>query len=486
MINWQQPQRQSFVALAIMGFHFFKQVFGALWPMLIVPFLNNNEKKLSIVLIAITLIVLTAIVFAVLGYLNFKFYIKEDKFIILSGVFKKKVITIPLEKIQSILLEQSLLHSITGTFKVLIDTAGTEKVESAIYALNTHNAASLKEWILSNRVVQEVEHTKVQSNKTIIQTSSVDLLKLCLTANHLETLLLVCVFVFSKLEDMRPLLKNISFGWLEKYEKEIKVTWILVVAIIVLIAVLSIIISSIRTILSYANFKVDVSKKGFHINGGLIQMKQTIVPFKKVQLLNWNANFLKRYANMFVLQLKATGESELKKKQKILLPITNKEQLAQIIPYYEADLPANQSEANGIHESFIWRRILMIGLPITIVVATVGCLIFGSTSLLIISWFLYFIIITIMYKNNFKFWVNTNALQITKGVWGKHHTLMKWNNVQFVTLKQSPYQRKNQLATIVFYTAGGKVILPYLTLNDAQLLIDYASMQVESSIINWM
>lgn len=486
MINWQQPQRQSFAALAIMGFHFFKQVFGALWPMLIVPFLNNNQKKLSIVLLAIAFIVLLAIVFAVLGYLNFKFYIKDNKLIILSGVFKKKVITIPLEKIQSIHLEQSLLHSITGTFKVLIDTAGTEKVESSIYALNTQIAASLKEWVLSSRDNEEVLQATIQSKKIIIHTSSIDLLKLCLTANHLETLLLVCVFVFSKLEDLKPLLNNMSFGWLEKYEKEIQVTWILVVATVVLIAVLSIVISSIRTILRYANFKVEISAKGFHIKGGLIQMKQMIIPFNKVQLVSWNANFLKRCTNMFVLQLKATGESELKKKQKVLLPITNKEKLAQIIPYYESDLPSNQLDANGIHKSFIWRRILMIGLPITIVITTIGCLIFGYSGLLIIGWFLYFIITTIFYKNNFKFWINTNALQIVKGVWGKHHTLMKWNNVQFVTLKQSPYQRKNQLASVIFYTAGGKVILPYLTVTDATFLVDYVAMKVESSNTSWM
>lgn len=486
MINWQQPQRQSLAALAIMGIHFFKQVFGALWPMLIVPFLNNNEKKLSTTLIAFAFIIITAIVFAVLGYLNFKFYINDHKFIILSGVFKKKVITIPIEKIQSIHLEQSLLHSITSTFKVLIDTAGTEKVESSIYALNTHVAASLKDWVLSNRGSEEFIHEQVQSQKIIIQTTTTDLLKLCLTANHLETLLLVCVFVFSKLEDMRPMLNNMNFGWLDKYEQALEITWILVVKIVVLIAIFSLVISSIRTLLRYSNFKVEVSEKGFHIKGGLIQMKQIIIPFKKVQLLNWNANFLKRYNNMFVVHLKATGESELKKKQKVLLPITNKEQLKQILPYYETDLPIVSNKANFIDNTFIWRKILLIGLPITIAITTVGYLAFGYSGLWLLAWFFYFIIATKIYKKNFQFWININALQVTKGLWGRQHILMKWNNVQFVTLKQSPYQRKNKLATVIFYTAGGKVTLPYLALNDAQFLIDYSSFKIESSTTNWM
>jgi putative membrane protein len=486
MINWQQPQRQSLAALAIMGIHFFKQVFGALWPMLIVPFLNNNEKKLSTVLLAIAFIILVAIVFAVLGYLNFKFYINDNKFIILSGVFKKKVITIPLEKIQSIHLEQSLLHSVTGTFKVLIDTAGTEKIESSIYALNTHVAASLKDWVLSNRGSQAIEYETVQSPKIIIQTTTNDLVKLCLTANHLETLLLVCVFIFSKLEDMKPLLNKMSFGWLEKYEQEIEITWMLAVTVIVLIAVLSIVLSSIRTILRYANFKVEVSAKGFHIKGGLIKMKQVIIPFKKVQLINWNANFLKRFTGMYVLHLKATGESDLNKKQKVLLPITQQNQLDAIIPFYEDEIPANNTQVNGIHQVFVWRRIFMIGLPVTIVITSIGCFLFSYSGLWVMTWFIYFTITTALYKKNFQFWINTNALQVLKGVWGRQHTLMKWNNVQFVTLKQSPYQRKKQLANVIFYTAGGKVILPYLTLTDATLLVDYVAMKIESSNTSWM
>ena len=72
----------------------------------------------------------------------------------------------PLERIQAIHLEQSFLHTLTATHKVLLDTAGTNEAEITIYAINTSDAIALRELILSNTEENEAtEYTDIKSQK---------------------------------------------------------------------------------------------------------------------------------------------------------------------------------------------------------------------------------------------------------------------------------------------------------------------------------
>jgi putative membrane protein len=487
MINWQQPQRQSMAAILIMTLRFLKEIFKSVWPILLITVFRDKEKLGLRLLFFAVGILLMALLATMLEFIKFKFHIANNNLIIRKGVFRKKTLTIPLDKIQSVHLEQSIWHTLTKSYKVIIDTAGTEKVESSMYALNADVAASFKQLLLEQQSeVSESTLSPLPQQSTIIKVNAKDLFKLCITANHIETLVIVCFFVFSKLEDFKPLLKTVSFGWLEQYEKQLQVTWKLVLAIALIVAILSVIISSIRVLLRYANFNVQVSSKGFHIRGGLVQSKQMVIPFSKVQLMNWNANLLKRMAGMYVLHLKAIGEDDLKKKQKVLLPITNDQQLPQIIPYYQENLPINSSNAHSIHKAYAWLRILWIGIPVTAIVTTIGYLAWDVYGLWLLLWLPYYFLVRTVYRKNFRFWINDEALQLSTGVWGRQAILMNWNKVQTVTLKQSPYQRRNQLATLTFFTAGGKVKLPYISLEDASYLADFALMKVESSQTKWM
>lgn len=489
MINWEQPQRQSKAALLIMGIRFLKEMFKAIWPILLVTLFNGKEKLGLKLLVLAGVVILWVTIAALLEFLKFKFHIANNSLIIQKGVFSKKTVTIPLDKIQSVHLEQSIWHTLTSSFKVIIDTAGTEKVESTMYALNADVASSFKQLLLEQQShVGTVEDTSMPApvQTTIVRVNAKDLLKLCITANHVETLAIVCAFVLSKMEDFKPILQTASFGWLQQYEKQLEVTWQLVLALTLIVAILSVVISSIRVLLRYANFNVQVSSKGFHIRGGLVQSKQMVIPFNKVQLMNWNANLLKRWAGMYVLHLKAIGEDEMKKKQKVLLPITNEHQLTQIIPYYQESQPINDGNGHSIHKAYTWLKLLWIGLPVVTVFTGIGYLAWGQYGYWLLLWLPYYFIVRSVFRKKFRYWVNDEALQLKTGAWGRQHIIMNWNKVQTITLKQSPYQRRNGLATLTFFTAGGSVKLPYLSLDDASYLADHAMMKVESSRTKWM
>ena len=55
--------------------------------------------------------------------------------VVTKGVIRVVRLNVPIERIQSIAIEQQLLHRLTGLVKVTVDTAGTKDVEFAIDAI---------------------------------------------------------------------------------------------------------------------------------------------------------------------------------------------------------------------------------------------------------------------------------------------------------------------------------------------------------------
>lgn len=92
----------------------------------------------------------------------------------------------------------------------------------------------------------------------------------------------------------------------------------------------------------------------------------------------------------------------------------------------------------------------------------------------------------LVFRKKFRLWIGAEALQIKKGVFGTHEIIVKWNKIQSVHLKQSLYQQKHDLATIVLQTAGGTITILFLDLIIARKIQNYALYKIESSVEEWM
>jgi putative membrane protein len=106
--------------------------------------------------------------------------------------------------------------------------------------------------------------------------------------------------------------------------------------------------------------------------------------------------------------------------------------------------------------------------------------------LLLLGWIPYVAIQAFFFRRNFQLFVNTGALQVNSGVWGRKVQIVKWYKGQQVRLQQSIYQRSKGLATLKLSTAGGTITIPYIPLALAQQLQDYTLYEVERTNKAWM
>jgi putative membrane protein len=390
---------------------------------------------------------------------------------------------IPFERIQTVQLHQNLLHKIINHCKLAIDTAGSEETEVSIQSLSYNKAISLKE-LLTHEVV--LPATKEEVNEKTIRLSSRDLFKMAISANHLETFGLLLAFVIARFEDVKDLLGIDAYDWVESQGKQVAFTTQMVGIMIFFALAFSILISVLRIILKYSDLTIQLTDKGFQLKHGLLSMQQQFIGSKKIQFIQWNANWIRRKIGMYMFHVKTAGETEIKKKQKIHVPVTREEHLQKLTGYYQKEMPSANTEVGTIQPQYFYRQVLYIVLPVTIIAMTIIWIWWSWYAALFLIWSINYIIKTSIYQKNFRIWVNDDAIEISKGVWGRQRLVVNWHNLQVVTVQQGIYQRRKRLANLSLQTASGEVNIPYLKIEEAQMLADHAAMKMENSQKNWM
>lgn len=485
-VDIRLPQKLSPITIVITVF----QLLKALWPFFLIMainFFNSDgvkvEKLLKLgayILVPIVVLIMVRLN-QVLQYFTTTFFINSNhEFIYRTGLLTKKNIVIPIQKIQSFQSSQQILNRLSNTYKVAVETAGSKQAEVVLLAVSSEQIEALKSSLsVQEKVINTVSTTvELSIKKDEIKLSIIDFLRLCISENHLKTIGIVAAFVFSKFNEVKEFFGVDAEHWISKQFNNHSQGISAIIIVVILSLLITILISSVRLVLKYFDFKVSIDINKIFMQWGLISTQQKTIYYKKIQLLNWQSNTFRRLLKLSILRIYAMGEDEKKQENHISIPITNENQIKQIAQHYQSNTTFDESGL-GIHPSYVLRYTILIGLPVTIAIATFLFFIEKYLAFASLAWLAYFVIDKIVFRKRFRLWVNKDCMQIKKGVWGTEKILLNWSNIQSVALRTSPYQRNHDLRDIIFYTAAKPVVIPYLPLTQAQFINDYALYAME-------
>ncbi len=133
MIDLSEPQRQSPFAIVMIGVRVVRslgivQLFVAI--AVIVRWAADGRLLFAIVLGGALFLAVSA-----LSWWRYTFQFVDNELVVTSGVFRSDRLTVPVGRIQSVAVEQELLHRLTGLVKVVVDTAGSSQAEFTIDAV---------------------------------------------------------------------------------------------------------------------------------------------------------------------------------------------------------------------------------------------------------------------------------------------------------------------------------------------------------------
>jgi putative membrane protein len=484
VIDWSRPQRQSPAALVVLLFKALLNVLRYTWPLLFFIIIrkksestdSNNYETIALVVSLLSLLI------SVVEYYNFRFSIRNNELVVNQGIFIKKTIHLPFEKIQAIHTEQGWLHSFLNVSRISFDTAGSEKLEVKIEALDKIRARALKEFIAGHQKIVKVDQSSpLDPGEILITLSGKDLFKLSISANHLEAFFLLLAFVYTGLQNA-GVSDQVYTGLLKKISDWLGVDGIRLTTILIsFVLIISIGFSILRIVLVYADFRISKETNGYRIFSGLINKKEKYLPFRKIQFISWRANWLRKQIGMYLLRFHATGAERMKNKMKINVPITREAFIPLLTQSYHPLLIIPESKHIRIAKVFIWRRVLVFGLLPALPLLTLFGIYEGWVALFFILWPLFIFFHYWLFQKKFQLLPGEQALQLKKGKWGEHELIVKWQNIQSVQVEQGIYQRKHNLATLVLKTAAGSIHVPFIELNQAWVLGNYALYKIETS-----
>ena len=480
--DWYTPQKLSpYAFLFIIG-----KVISQSWAFLLLfiggKFLKKEKGIAELgmgyfILIIIGFIVVASIPY-VIQYLRFRIFIKGNDLIVLKGLFTKKIITIPINKIQSVHAVQSYLHRFTETCELKIETAGEEDTEVEIKAIDEEKAFAIQELLKTKPATNDTIATA--EPETILGVGFWDIIKLSISENHAKTFLLILAYLLTKMDDVRNLFGIDTAKTINQEADKINYTTNIILAFTVTVLVITLIVSFIRVLLRYYNMKLKISEKGFETEWGFLQTQRKLLIKENIQSISWKNNLLQKILGIKILRVFMAGEKLTNPKVWIRLPIMRERLLAQISSIYQSIWPSQVAPANGIDTSYKWRNTLIIVTPLAVTAAVIVYFKSPWLTLIPLTVLIYFTISNIILQHNYTFWFHQNSIQIIKGVWGREQTLLNFKNVQHVVIKTSPFLRAHHLCTLVLHSAGEEPFtIPFIPVAQANYIANWCLVRVE-------
>jgi len=502
--DFSRPQRQSLVGVLIMFANTFQKMIRALFPVAIVWFVNFDKmNKLYIWLGCIAFFVFIAII-AYLRYLNFTFQLDEEnqEFVIKDGIWNKNRLAIPLDKIQQVNINQSLLQKIIGVHALEVDTAGSGKQEVSIKAISHDMALALKKRLLESENIQDItledgieseEYVNAASPIPFIQISLWSLVKTGITSNYARTIGLLLAFVITTSQHIDEFIQYSGYEEdpLDQYislENVLRFIAFIIVGVMVLVLVLNL----ARTILKFFDFRITKQNNALLLSYGLLNTKNTILRPEKVQIVSIGRNYFQKKLDIQDIKVRQASNSELsdqgQKKTAIEIPGCNEQETKQLLEFLLGSVPQKGEMVKPNIRYVIFPSVMLLVVPLLLYFGFAGTL---APELYDVILFIpvYVVIVSLIIYFNFRhcrLFVNNDFIVKKGGAWDVDNMFIAPHKIQTIKVQQYFWQKFSNVGTIKIYTAGGTVSFGLANYTKLKQLANTWLYQVETIQKHWM
>jgi putative membrane protein len=494
--DFSKPQKQSPLGIIILFGNTFQKSIRALIVPSVFILIKLKGTDILYILLGLSIILLTLAISAYLRYQNFTFFLDDEKqeFVINEGVLNKTTLTIQLSKIQNVNIKQSFIQQIIKVYSLEIDTAGSEKKEASIKAID-HKAATLLKQKLLNRTYKAGIDQEILQNDAVpfSKLSNATLLKVGITSNYGASILLLTGFLFAlfqMLNDYNKAYEDDAEKISLKLEQGLSLFSLCVLVSGILIVIVA--TNIIRTFVRYFNFEIIRQKNALAIASGLFTKNNTLLKPGKVQLSAYSQNYFQRkfdIVNMKIKQASQNNDYEKEhKKFNLEIPGCDAQERDEILKMIYDRIPATGTEYMPDYRFILLQVITYIITPVAIftVLSVFAVPLLKAYLVLIIPYVItVFILLYFEYKHH-RLFADGNFIIKKRGIWDVEYEIIEPHKIQAITAKQFFWHKKANVGHLILHTAAGKIYFSYGNYTDILKMINYWIYQVETSKKDWM
>ncbi len=470
--------------------------------LLLFPMLRSPNSADYFPLLAVFLYGVLALPLIFLRYFRFRYSITPKEITIQSGIFNRQHRSIPIERIQNIEIEQSVLPRMLGTAKVKIETAGSSKTEGVLEFVSIGRAYQIREVVRTYQREQSVPAGESQTAEALHRQEALapegrverdysneqPLFALSLSrvilAGMLRFSLLYIAIAFSLIQQLNPDPDEIELwltrGWLRPVaELAQNSPWMLTFGAVIGAVTLSWLTGILVSLNSNYNFKLWLEGDKLHKHQGLLTVFQGTIPLKRIQTLIYRANVLMRRFGWTVLDVQTMGLESSQRGHQTAIPLARvgeaQEVARQLLPH---TLPAS---FHSVSPLTIRRTILRFTMLLTFLVLPISYFwkpaLWGFLIVPLIP------VYAILRYRNHGYALDADNLYVRRGVFRQYTWVIPVSKFQVLYTTASLFQRRLGLRSVYVDTAGaGGLASPEIidvTADDAEQIIDecYARFQ---------
>ena len=432
------------------------------------PFLGENSgsyEMIGIIFLALYAAIMVPII--LIQYLRFHYWITEREVIIHSGVLTRRKRNIPIERIQNIVLERSLLPRLLGTARVKIETAGSKSAEGILEYVHLAEAerlqAVIQEWAMTSESVS-VDTPEPHKRQELF---NMPLDRIFLSGAFRFSLIYV-VLLFSGMQylsDVLNLTPEYLADWVlsESVEEYAETAWAhpwLIGGITGIMAVLlgwttGIVIA----VTKYYGFRLWLDSDKLHLRHGLLTVREGTIPLKRVQSLILRTNPFMRLFGWYRLELQTIGYDVEKQGYQVAAPFARLHEILALAPHIRPfTLPTSFECVSPVSIRRTVVRYFMVFAGLLAVPAY-----FWQDALwgLLLLAPLYGLAV-LQYRNH-GYALDDDTVYIRRGVFQHYIWVVPSDRFQVFYIHDTFFQRRLGLRSVIIDTAGaGSFRFPYI------------------------
>lgn len=477
MIDLTTPQRQSPLAIVFLGIRI---VLSLGLAQLIILFLLVSQAPLDGALIGLPFLAILGLgALSALAWWRYTFMLVDGELVVTRGVFRLDRLTVPVDRIQSVAIDQQLLHRLTGLVKVSVDTAGSSEVEFTIDAVTRQMAEELQRQAVITRQTMPVvadegaSDPQATDEQIVFSHGAERLLQAAVTAWPLAGwIVLGPLIAFG--DDFGELIP----GSLPEIEPSTP-SWWWIPLIFVAFLLFSVILNTIRVFIQDWDLTLRSTPTSLRRTAGLLSRTSTTSSIDRIQVVSSSQNPLQRAAGLRSVNLSTVGEGNLdflgcddRQWQTVLLLAQPERSIKPgtertIAPASAWPIARNTTVLATVIAGFAFFVVGWWSLPVVPIVA-------------VTAWWL-----TRVHVRNLR-WTFGSGLSRSTKVINRETQLTLPRKTNSIAVSQSIFERRRDLGTVLISTAAGAISIGMLPIDEAVALRDALLHRVETDPRPWM
>ena len=476
--------RQSPIAIVFIGLKLVRRV-GLINLGVALAFALSG--RLSVVVGAVAAVVAVALAVATtLSWWRFTFCVAGDELLVTKGVVSVEKLVIPLDRVQSVAIDQTVVHRMVGLVKASVDTAGADGAEFTIAAVDRSRAEALQRLATRRDGAVDSTGSPDQHENLVDRTAFTDEVLVQRTPRELVVIgatsvpwaglvALVPLFAFADeiggLVGINFALESTTVDTVDDLTPTSAI--IFAVALGLLVTFVGVLLQVARSVLTDWGMTLERTSNGLRRTSGLLNTTSTASTIRRVQSFDIHRSPIQRRVGIRRVTLETIGDGDL------VVPGATDDEVAllhRIVFGHAEPAPLDRTVSRWIVFLRVRRdAVIVAGMTIGLAFAV------GLWAAVVPLWLL------VSWAIAERAWRRRRWGYDGARIAERHHLVaeitreMQVVTAQAVTLRQSFFERRRGLASVIVDTAASSLTIPLIDVSDARALRDELLFAVESS-----